>query len=65
MQLTHIKNNYCAYPLGYSFCHIVHHLQSLVNPAKYTGREIKAGGRVCFNVIILASDMMVFGTILT
>lgn len=65
MQLTHIKNNYCAYALGYSFRHIVHYLQSLENPAKYMGREIKAGGRVGFNVIILASEMMVFGTILT
>lgn len=65
MQLTHIQNNCCSYPLGYSFCHIVYYLQSLVNPAKYTGREIKAGGRDCFNVIILASDMMVLWTILT
>lgn len=61
MQLTRTRNNYCAYLLGYSFCHIVHYLSSFVNLAKYTGREIKAGGRVCFNVIILASDMMVFG----
>lgn len=61
MLLIHIPNNGRAKALSHSALRIV-----TLNPEKHTERNPRqAEGRDSFNVIILASDMMVLWTTLT